>query len=100
VEDASGMDKKLSEPEIQKSLESVSGWGLSAGAISKLYKFEDFVQAMVFATRVAELAEQADHHPDILIRYNKVTLTLVTHSAGGLTRKDFALAREINAIPA
>ena len=90
------MAEKLTTAEVQESLSSAPGWGLITGAISKLFKFEDFVQAMVFVTQVAELAEQADHHPDILIRYNKVTLTLVTHSAGGLTRKDFALAREID----
>ncbi len=86
----------MSDPEVQKFLSSVQGWELKAGAISKTFKFEDFAQAMVFVNRVAELAEEADHHPDILIRYNKVTLTLVTHSAGGLTKKDSALAQEID----
>ncbi len=94
------MPGKLMGKQVEEALNSLPGWELKDGAIIKLYKFSDFVQAMVFANRAAELAEQADHHPDILIRYNKVTLTLVTHSAGGLTRKDFALAREINAIPA
>ena len=90
------MSKRLSEPEIQKSLASVPGWEIKDGALSKLYKFEDFAQAMVFVNRAAELAEEADHHPDILIRYNKVSLTLVTHSEGGLTKKDFDLAREVD----
>ena len=75
----------------------LSGWELKDGQISKLYKFKDFLEAMVFVSRVAQLAEAQDHHPDILIRYNKVTLTLSTHSAGGLTEKDFALARLIDA---
>ncbi len=79
-------------------MQAPQGWELKDGAIVKLYKFSDFVEAMIFVNRVAELAEEADHHPDILIRYNKVTLTLVTHSAGGLTEKDFGLAREINSL--
>ena len=66
------------------------------GEITKLYKFPDFKEAMGFVNRVADLAEEADHHPDILIRYNKVTLTLSTHSAGGLTEKDSQLARKID----
>ena len=72
------------------------GWELKAAEIAKLYKFKDFKEAMGFVNRVADLAEEADHHPDILIRYNKVTLTLSTHSAGGLTEKDFQLARKID----
>jgi len=87
---------KLSESQISEELKTLAGWELKEGAITKLYKFKDFVEAMAFVNRVAELAEEADHHPDILIRWNKVTLTLVTHSAGGITEKDFRLAREID----
>ena len=89
-------DVALSNPQIAEELKSLLGWELKEGEIIKLYKFKDFSQAMVFVNRVAELAEKADHHPDILIRWNKVTLTLVTHSAGGLTVKDFRLAHEID----
>ena len=71
------------------------GWELQASAITKLYKSRDFKEAMALVNRVAELAESQDHHPDILIQYSKVRLTLSTHSAGGLTEKDFALARRI-----
>ena len=82
--------------QIQEELKTLPGWELKEGAITKLYKFKEFMEGIAFANRVADLAERADHHPDILIRYNKVTLTLVTHSAGGLTEKDFRLARQID----
>ncbi len=88
---------KLEESQIQDRLKALTGWELKEGQITKLYKFKDFVEAIAFVTRVADLAEAADHHPDILIRYNKVTLTLSTHSAGGLTEKDFSLAAQIDA---
>lgn len=88
---------KLSEPEVQSELSKIPGWELKEGAIVRLYKFKDFPEAVAFVDRVAPLAEAADHHPDILIRYNKVQLTLVTHSAGGLTEKDFQLAQKIGA---
>jgi 4a-hydroxytetrahydrobiopterin dehydratase len=87
---------KLSETQIQRELESLPGWELKEGAIVRNYKFKDFLEAIAFVNRVAGLAEEADHHPDILIRYNKVALTLVTHSAGGLTEKDFRLAHRID----
>ncbi len=87
---------KLTEPEIQEAVKSIPGWERNTDSIVRLYKFNDFNEAMVFVNRTAGLAERADHHPDILIRYNKVTLTLSTHSAGGLTKKDFQLAREID----
>ena len=88
---------KLLESQVQESLKALSGWELRDGSITRLYKFGDFKQAMTFVNRVADLAEGADHHPDIDIRYNKVTLTLVTHSASGLTEKDFHLAQQIDA---
>lgn len=89
--------KKLSEEEIRKTLETLPGWERVGVPIAKEYEFKDFAQAMVFVNEVARLAEEADHHPDILVRYNKVRLTLSTHSAGGLTAKDEALARKIEA---
>ena len=76
-------------------METVPDWENNGKEITRLYKFKDFVEAMAFVNKVAGLAEAADHHPDIDIRYNKVRLTLSTHSAGGLTSKDFALARQI-----
>jgi 4a-hydroxytetrahydrobiopterin dehydratase len=65
-------------------------------ALPRTYKFPNFRAAIAFVNFVAELAEAADHHPDIDVRYSKVRLTLSTHSAGGVTEKDFALLREID----
>jgi len=67
-------------------------WQIESGELVRTFKFEDFVAAMGFVNRVADLAEAAAHHPDIDIRYNRVRLALVTHDAGGITGKDFDLA--------
>ncbi len=88
------MVTKLSENEIEQALERLPEWGLLGESIQRTYEFPDFVEAMAFVNRVAEHAEAEQHHPDILIRYNKVTLTLSTHDAGGLTQKDFDLAAQ------
>jgi 4a-hydroxytetrahydrobiopterin dehydratase len=89
---------KLSQPEIDRALAGVSGWSQQGDAIIRVYTLPSFPAALVFACAVGNLAERADHHPDILIQYKKVTLTLSTHSEGGLTVKDFALAHEIDTI--
>jgi 4a-hydroxytetrahydrobiopterin dehydratase len=89
---------KLTQPDIDAALQTLSGWSQKGDAIHKQYSFRDFAAAMEFVNRVAEAAEAADHHPDIDIRYNKVALALSTHSTGGLTEKDVALAREIEAV--
>jgi 4a-hydroxytetrahydrobiopterin dehydratase len=73
-------------------------WKREGEIISRTFAFPDFSAAMVFVNAVAELAEQAQHHPDIDVRWNKVTLALTTHDAGGLTEKDFALARQCDAL--
>ena len=85
----------LTENEIAESLSGLEGWGQEGNNIVNQFKFNDFIEAMGFVTKVAILAERMDHHPDILIEYNKVTITLSTHSEGGLTEKDFNLANEI-----
>ena len=85
---------KLTPPQISNGLQTLSGWTQNGDAIGKQYVFDDFAAAMTFVNRVAELAEEADHHPDIDIRYSKVTLVLSTHDSGGITEKDFALAAE------
>lgn len=90
---------KLSEAEIEKNLAALPEWSELGGAIQRTYQFAGFPQAMRFAEQVAQLAEAAQHHPDILIRYNKVTLSLSTHDAGGITQKDFDLAAKIDALP-
>ncbi|MGD9790007.1 MAG: 4a-hydroxytetrahydrobiopterin dehydratase [Phycisphaerales bacterium] len=84
---------KFTPEEIQKSLEGVPEWSEAGGGIQRTYAFKDFVASIKFVNSVAEAAEAAQHHPDILIRWNKVTLTLTTHDAGGISAKDFELAR-------
>lgn len=85
---------RLSEAEIKASLSDMPDWSELDGEIQRTFQFSDFDEAMRFVNRVAERAESAQHHPDILIRYNKVTLSLSTHDAGGITSKDFELARQ------
>jgi 4a-hydroxytetrahydrobiopterin dehydratase len=80
----------LSRTEAEERLRTLPGWTLEQDAIRKQFTFKDFVEAMAFVNRLAPEAEQADHHPDILINYKRVTLTWSTHSEGGLTEKDFA----------
>jgi 4a-hydroxytetrahydrobiopterin dehydratase len=88
----------LTEDEIAGRLAGVPGWERQGGSISTMVARHDFRDAMLFTGAVAYLAEQASHHPDILIQWNKVTLTLSTHSAGGLTAADFDLAGKISAL--
>jgi 4a-hydroxytetrahydrobiopterin dehydratase len=84
---------KLTETEVAGKMGTVPAWGLKGAEISRTYAFKDFVGSMKFVNAVADEAEKANHHPDIDIRWNKVKLALSTHDAGGLTEKDFALAR-------
>jgi 4a-hydroxytetrahydrobiopterin dehydratase len=88
----------MDEPTINSALATVPQWKREGQLISRTFKFADFVAAMKFVNAVADLAEQADHHPDIDIRWNKVMLALTTHSAGGLTQNDFALAKQCDAL--
>lgn len=92
------MSEKLSTAEIQQKLKELNSWRLEDNAIKKQYVFDSFMPAIRFVNRVAEKAEAADHHPDITINYRKVTMVLSTHSAGGLTQKDFALAKQIEGV--
>lgn len=87
---------KLSAEEIQELLGNIPYWMHENNEISRAWAFRDFGDAMIFVNRVAELAQTHEHHPDILIRYNKVALTLTTHDANGLTNKDFYLAQQID----
>jgi 4a-hydroxytetrahydrobiopterin dehydratase len=82
----------LPDTEVEAFVEHHPQWSWADAAISRTYEFEDFNESMGFVTRVALEAEKANHHPDIDIRWNKVTLTLSTHSEGGLTAKDLELA--------
>lgn len=88
----------LSEQEIQQKLKSLDGWTSTSGGLLKQYQLGNFLSAMNLVNRVADLAEEACHHPDIFISYDKVTFTLITHDAGGITEKDFDLADRIEAI--
>jgi 4a-hydroxytetrahydrobiopterin dehydratase len=88
----------LTEDEIAGRLAGVPGWTRDGSSIATTVSRKDFRDALLFIGAVAYLAEQANHHPDILIQWNKVTLTLSTHSAGGLTGNDFDLAAKINAL--
>ncbi|MDQ2926146.1 MAG: 4a-hydroxytetrahydrobiopterin dehydratase [Acidobacteriota bacterium] len=84
--------KKLDAEELKQALQAAPGWELAGGKLEREWTFPDFVEAMKFVNRVAEIAEEADHHPDIDVRYNRVKLGLVTHSAGGITARDATMA--------
>lgn len=86
----------LSEMEINQRHGSLPQWKIKDGTLVRTFGFADFRDAMSFVNKVADKAEAAGHHPDIDIRYNKVTLGLVTHDAGGLTAKDFDLAASVD----
>ena len=88
--------KVLSSGEIRKRLPELHGWVLSRGALRCEFKFETFPKALEFVARVGAMAEEADHHPDIDIRYRVVKLALSTHEVGGISEKDFALAAAID----
>lgn len=92
------MPEKLSAAERDEALAGLDGWIYdgAADAISRQFKFKDFSEAFGFMTRVALAAEKADHHPDWSNSYNRVAITLSTHSAGGLTRNDVGLAGAID----
>jgi 4a-hydroxytetrahydrobiopterin dehydratase len=88
---------RLGEDAIRERLVALSGWERIGNAILKQYTFGGFKEALTFVNRVAALAEELDHHPDILIEYNRVTLTLESHDVGGLTERDFRLAARVDA---
>jgi len=92
------MTQLLDDALLKEQLKQTPDWELRGKSIVRTFEHKDFVAAIGFVTSVGILAERADHHPDIDIRWNRVTLTLSTHSAGGLTGKDFALARSIDAL--
>ena len=90
--------RKLDDDELRSGLAALPDWQRDGDEIRRVFELESFPAAIAFVGRVAERAEAADHHPDIDIRYRKVTLTLTTHDAGGLTDKDLALAAEADAV--
>jgi 4a-hydroxytetrahydrobiopterin dehydratase len=90
---------KLTEPDIVEKLPAAKGWERHGDMLVRAWQFPSFRRALEFVNQVGAFAEKADHHPDIQLSYRTVRLELSTHSDGGLTDADFALAAEINAIP-
>jgi len=88
----------LTPKEIGSHLKSVPNWTKRAKTIRRTFVFADFINSIEFVNQIARQAQGADHHPDIDIRFNKVTLTLSTHDEGGLTEKDFSLAQQCDEI--
>jgi 4a-hydroxytetrahydrobiopterin dehydratase len=92
------MAVKLDRQQVAEGLQKLTHWTLQGDQIERLLIFENFVDAMIFVNKVAEIAEEEGHHPDIRIVYNRVTLALTTHDAGGLTQKDLQMARRIDSL--
>jgi|tagenome__1003787_1003787.scaffolds.fasta_scaffold20981551_7 4a-hydroxytetrahydrobiopterin dehydratase len=83
----------LQPDQLSDALEQLGGWDAGSGALRKRYEFDDFAGAMAFANRVAGVAEEADHHPDLLVTWGACEVAWVSHSAGGITGADVAMAR-------
>jgi len=90
--------QKLREKQIQEKLAGLPGWIRDGDAIKKDWKFQDFDEAMQFINKLAKLAEAHNHHPELYNVYNRVSLRFTTHDAGGLTDKDFKIARAVDCI--
>jgi 4a-hydroxytetrahydrobiopterin dehydratase len=88
----------LRDDEIERLLAGLRGWERAGETIVKRFTFKDFAEALGFVNRIAEPAEAMNHHPDVKIHWNEVTLELWTHASGGLTMKDIELARTIEAL--
>ena len=88
---------RATDKEVEQALKDLPAWKREGKGLAKTYEFGGFKAAMAFASTVGELAERADHHPDIHIQYHKVTLLLWSHDAGGVTDRDVRLARQIEA---
>ena len=90
--------ERLSSEKIQEKLESLNDWNSEGSKISREFRFNDFREALEFTNKAGEKAEEKQHHPDITLKYGYVKIELTSHDAGGLTEKDFDVAREINNI--
>ena len=88
----------MSKEDIRKTLKNMPEWSLAGNAIHKKFTFKSFMPAIAFVNKIAEAAEQANHHPDITINYSQVGISLSTHSESGITQKDFQLAEAIDKI--
>ena len=92
------MTQLLSAAEINQRVSQLSDWKVEGNKLQCVKKFKDFVEAIGFVNKLVDPAEASQHHPDIEVSYNKVTVSLTTHDAGGLTEKDFSMAREISSL--
>jgi 4a-hydroxytetrahydrobiopterin dehydratase len=92
------MSTPLTDSEVLAALGKLPGWKANGKAIERKFEFSDFKQAMAFVNRIAAAAEEANHHPDVSISYNKVTLALISHDSGGVTSRDVKMAGRINEI--
>ncbi len=88
----------LADDDVTARLQELAGWERDGSAITRTFKFDDFVGSVEFVNRITPGAEEMNHHPDLAISWNKVTVTLSTHSQGGLTENDFELAKRIDAV--
>ncbi|MEM6611158.1 MAG: 4a-hydroxytetrahydrobiopterin dehydratase [Cyanobacteria bacterium P01_C01_bin.72] len=86
----------LTQAEIDQKIQAIPQWQQSEQTLTRTFKFKNFVEAIAFVDQLVEPSEAAAHHPDLAISYNKVTVSLTTHDAGGLTEKDFSLAQTIS----
>ncbi|HEX8851565.1 MAG TPA: 4a-hydroxytetrahydrobiopterin dehydratase [Gemmatimonadaceae bacterium] len=92
------MSEQLPDLDIQRALGKLPGWARRGNALVKTYRFRTFRAGIDFVDRAAAVADRMDHHPDIDIRYTKITCTLSTHDAGGITQKDLTLAGELDGL--
>jgi 4a-hydroxytetrahydrobiopterin dehydratase len=88
----------LSDEEIESRLDALSGWERDGQALRRKFRFEDFVASVDFVNRIVPAAEEMNHHPDLTISWNEVSVSITTHSQGGITESDFTLAREIDGV--
>ena len=90
--------RKLTDSEIEENLAGLRDWTVASDKLARKYTFKNFAEALEFINKIGALAEAADHHPDILFGWGYAEIFITTHDAGGITERDFALAREINEI--
>jgi 4a-hydroxytetrahydrobiopterin dehydratase len=88
----------LTNKQVSLHLKTVPDWAQRAHTIGRTFKFADFLKSIDFVNRIAKQAQKLNHHPDVDIRYDKVTLTLTTHDQGGITEKDFTLAKQCDEV--
>ena len=92
------MPHLISHEEVQEKMKKIPEWEFNETSISKIFEFDEYLSAIEFVNSVAEIAEEAYHHPDILINYTNVKLTFSTHEVGGITDKDFEVAERIDSL--